>query len=142
MEKKKLKKAVIFIFLKDRKVLVEKRIRDAEKILKNQLIFPGGGLEEKDFDDLEVALKREIFEELGVSASKFSQLAKGLKIISAGKDASLHPFIIEAWENEIPEKILDKDVPLFWVDIEVMLESKIAPTKKIAELVKDYLENV
>lgn len=140
--KKKLNKAVIFIFLKDKKVLVEKRRKDEETVLEQQFIFPGGGLNEQDFENLEIALNREIIEELGVVPSKFLRLAEGLEILSVSKNTSLHPFIIESWENEIPEKILDKGDPLFWVDIEVMLSSKIEPTRKIAELVKQYLENV
>lgn len=138
--KKNLKKIAVFIFVKERKVLVEKRIKDEISILEGELMFPGGGLEDKDLDDIETALKREINEELGVIPTKFFPLKENWEILGTNKDVLLTPFIIESWENEIPEKILDEDDSLFWVDLDIMLSSKIEPTRKIAKLVKKYLE--
>lgn len=137
---KKLKKVAVFIFIKEGKVLVEKRLKDKVTILEGEYIFPGGGFEESDLD-IKNALLREIKEELGVIPTKFFPLHEDLEIIGANKDVSLHSFIVEEWENEIPEKILDEQDPLFWVDIEIMLNSKIGPTKQIAQLIKKYLEN-
>ena len=138
MKKRDLKKVAVFIFIKDGKVLVEKRLKDEVEILNGEYIFPGGGINSEE--DLETALKREVMEELGIILYKFQNLAQDLEIIGANKDVSLHPFLIEEWENEIPEKILDEDDPLFWVDLEVMLNSKIAPTRKIAKLIEQYLK--
>ncbi len=142
MVKKNLKKIAVFIFIKEKKVLVEKRLKDEVKILEGEYIFPGGGMKEDDFENIETALKREILEELGVIPSSFTPLAEDLRIIGANKDVSLHPYLVESWQNDIPEKILDEDDPLFWVDLDIMLNSKIEPTRKIAQLVKKYLENV
>lgn len=128
-------RVVIFIFQDGEKILIERRS------LKNfsglQYLIPGGEVETDE--DLEQALKREIKEELGVTALEFTPLPspeiKGLN------NQLLLPFLINKWEGQLPEFVLDKGDPLEWLEMDQVLETAIEPTRKIIESLKVFLKN-
>lgn len=137
-KKKTFKNVVVFIFLKKNKILVEKRITDEISILSGQLLLPGGGVDE--LEDLETALVREVKEELGITPLEFILIPTSEDIYGVKEGVILRPFLINKWEGEIPEKILDEEDPLFWVDLEIMSNSQIEPTKKIINALKTHLK--
>ncbi len=125
---------VILIFLKDGKILTEKRQLD---LFKNpQYLIPGGRVEIAEAP--ENAATREAFEELGIKISKFKPLPHKEKILGL-RGQTLISFIIEEWIGEFPETILDKGTPLFWVDFKEALTSKVKPTREIIIALKRYL---
>lgn len=125
---------VILIFFKEGRILTEKRKLDLFKT--PQYLIPGGTvkLEESPED----AIAREAFEELGIKISKFKMLLhkEGIKGL---KNQTLLPFIIEEWEGEFPNTILDKGTPLFWVSLEEALTSEVRPTREIIIALKNHL---
>ncbi len=132
---KQKKRVVIFLFIKDQKILIEKRY------LKNfgpdQYLIPGGGVKE-NIEDLEQALKREIVEELGIIPLEFTPLPTEERINGLNNQI-LIPYLINKWEGDFPTVILDKGNPLIWLTIDEVLNSPIIPTRKIIEALKNYL---
>ncbi len=125
---------VILIFFREGKILIEKRQIDIFKI--SQYLIPGGTVEPEE--NPEDAIIREAFEELGIKISKFKMLPHKKKIRGL-KNQTLLPFIIEEWEGEFPDTILDKGTPLFWVSLEEALTSKVKPTRDIIFALKNHL---
>ena len=125
---------VILIFLKDGKILIEKR--QLELFKSPQYLIPGGNV--KPGENIENAAIREAFEELGLNISKLKLLPLKKKIIGL-KGQSLVPFIVEKWFGKFPEIILDKGTPLFWVSLDEALTSEVKPTKEIILALKNHL---
>lgn len=129
-------RVVIFIFLSSGKILIEKRALkhfDGE-----QYLIPGGSVKE-DLESLEDALKREMMEELGVTPLDFLPLPyngdiKGLH------GQQLVPYIINKWEGNFPETILDKGNSLVWLGLDEVLATPVKPTRAIIEALKKYLQ--
>lgn len=125
---------IILIFFREGKILAEKRQMDLFKI--PQYLIPGGTVElEENPKD---AVVREALEELGIEVSKFKMLPHKKKIIGL-RNQTLLPFIIEEWEGEFPNTILDKGTPLFWISIDEALTSKVRPTREIIIALKNHL---
>ncbi len=126
-------KVVIFIFLDGKKILIEKRILNKFKGL--QFLIPGGIVEE--LEELEDALRREVEEELGITVLEFipipSSNIKGLN------NQLLIPFLINKWEGNLPNVILDKGNPLEWLPINEVLKTPVKPTLEIVTALKKYL---
>ncbi|MBI2086467.1 NUDIX hydrolase [Candidatus Daviesbacteria bacterium] len=131
---KKRAKVVICVFTDGEKILTEKRL--LENYSEWQTLIPGGGVE--DFETIEQALKREVFEELGVIPLEFIVLPKEEQILGLNNQIIV-PFLITKWQGELPEKILDSGNRLEWMIIEEVLNSPIKPTKKIVEALRKYL---
>ncbi len=128
---------VIFIFTKNQKILIEKRaLKDFEG---EQYLIPGGKV--KDLENLEQALERELMEELGVKALDFISLPKDSEILGL-KGQSLIPFLIQKWEGELPESILDRGNNLEWIEIEDVLKTPVKPTREITQALKEYLSKI
>lgn len=124
---------IILIFFRDGKILTEKRQMDLFKI--SQYLIPGGTVElEENPKD---AVVREALEELGIKVSKFKMLPHKKKIRGL-KNQTLLPFIIEEWEGEFPNTILDKGTPLFWVSLQEALTSEVKPTREIVKALKNH----
>lgn len=132
--KKKQLTVIISVFLNKGKVLTEKRLLENYKGL--QLLIPGGIME--DFETEEQTLVREVLEELGVKALKYEKLPVDQEIRGL-KNQLLIPFFIKKWEGSFPEIILDKGNRLEWINIDKVLNSPIAPTRKVVEALKKYL---
>lgn len=145
----KLSDAVVFILLdkKSSKVLLEKRPATEEYIEAD--IFPAGKVENKDGvadwvkdNNLTLcnALIREIGEELGVAPRWFHQLPQP-EIIFSPLGRIMYPFIVTDWgDKDLPDYILDNGHPIFWEDLDNVLDSPIPSVRKIAEDVKSFLQ--
>lgn len=129
--------AVYLIVNQEGKVLVEKRGIDEVKVLSGHFLFPGGGVREGE--TLEEALIRELEEELGIRALNYQKLEE--EILGITGKVTLKPFLITSWEGEIPEKILDEEDNLSWVELDFMLNSPLEPTRKIALALQNYLNS-
>lgn len=125
---------VISIFINNGKILVEKRILKPFETA--QYLIPGGIVEKGEA--LEDALRREILEELGVKITSFYPLPYKEKILGLNGQ-HLIPFIVNKWEGEISDIILDKGTPLFWIEFEEAIRSEVIPTRKIIEELKNHL---
>lgn len=132
----KNKRVVIFIFLKDRKILIEKRI--LKKFNGEKYLIPGGRVKESQ-EDLTQALKREVREELGITPLEFKLLPIEKKITGINGQL-LIPYLISRWEGQFPEKVLDRGNPLVWLELDEVLTTDIIPTQKIIEALKVYLK--
>lgn len=129
---------VIFILIRDKKILVEKR--PVEGFSNHQYLIPGGAI--NNSESMEEALKREMMEELGVMPIKFELLTQ--EEIPGLYDNILRPFVVSEWQGEIPPAILDKEdtYPLEWVKIETLLTIPNKGSKKIVQALKKYLSKV
>ena len=126
---------VIFIFLKNGKILIEKRaVKNYEG---QQYLIPGGRVK-KSLENLEQALTREIKEELGVDLLEFIPLPITEEITGI-HGQSLNPFLITSWEGDLPEVVLDRGNPLIWLTIDEVLTTPIIPTRKIIEALQLFL---
>lgn len=134
MSKPFITQVVIFIFIDGQKVLMEKRL--LKDFTGEQLLVPGGRVK-VDEKDLEVALKREAMEELGVTPLAFTPLPESA--IDGLGDSKLFPFVIHKWEGMFPDIVLDRGNSLVWVEIEEALKSEVIPTRKIIQALKGYL---
>ncbi len=126
---------IIAVFIKNEKVLVEKR--SLKNFEGEQYLIPGGKVK-GNLEDIEQALKREVLEELGVKILEFIPLSKTQRILGL-KGQELIPFLIQKWEGELPESILDKGNLLEWVEIEKALNTPVKPTREIVQVLKNYL---
>lgn len=126
--------AVILIFVKDDKVLLERRL--PEGTLPSHFLFPGGSIEEDEIDDPVKALKRESTEELGVTPIEFAPINS----LIGDTGTTLKPFIITRWKEKIADKILDRGNPLFWEKIDMVIKSPLPSVANMAKMVKEYLK--
>ncbi len=133
------KQIVLFSLFKDGQVLIEKRPLTGHH--GNQLLIPGGSVKEKEAEKLEDALKRELMEELGITPLEFIRLK--CEDIYTYKGVVMIPFLVNRWEGEIPSIGLDPEdpYPLEWVSLEVILNSPINSTKKVACALQKYVES-
>lgn len=131
---------VIFVLVKDNKILVEKR--PVEGFAKHQYLLPGGAINPEELENLEQALKREMIEELGVTPTKFELLTQ--EDIPGLFDHLLKPFIVSEWTGTLPQIGLDQEdsYPLEWVEIDTVLTTPIEGSRKIVQALKKYLAKV
>lgn len=137
----KSSRVVLFALIKDNQILVERR--PVRGFKKPQYLIPGGAINDVETEDLEIALKREMMEELGVIPERFELLTE--ENISGLYKNTLKPFIVHSWQGEIPQFVLDKEdpYPLEWIEINKALSFfPIKPTKKIIEVIKNYLSKI
>jgi len=87
--------------------------------------FPGGKLE-RDESPAE-ALKREIFEELGVVVSKYRQWTTR-RVVEKNKITTLYFFLITSWNGMVEGK---EDQELQWVDLTTYKATKVLPPNQI-----------
>lgn len=134
MKKNNLNKVAILIFTDGKKILMEKRtIRGFDK---DQHIIPGGVIEEEE--SLEMAVKREAMEELGITPLDFVALPYEEDIYGID-GVLLKPFIISNWEGNFPKAILDEGNLIEWIEIKEALNSPVISTKKIVQALEKYL---
>lgn len=124
---------VILLVLRNGQLLLEKRQFNRQE----NLVPPGGRIEQHELENLELAAVREAKEELGITPTKLTALFENQEFYSEiGK--SLKPFLITEWEGEFPEKVLDTDAPLVWQDLEEILKSPLSSVAKMAQAVIDF----
>lgn len=119
---------VTCVFVKDGKVLVEKRPQDDE-LEGGEYHFPAGHVD--GGETLEEAIVREMEEELGVQIRNYRYLKK-LPYRSSGKDFVVHYFVCSDWKGRIKSRndagelfwlsLKDKDKFSFEKDIEIVKE--------------------
>ena len=128
---------VIFVLIKKKKILVEKR--PVKGFSEDQYLLPGGAINEGELLNLDLALKREMMEELGVKPTKYKLLSN--KGVNGIFDNLLKPFLVWEWDGEIPKIGLDEDdpYPLNWVEMDIMLNSPIEGSRKIILAIKKHL---
>jgi 8-oxo-dGTP pyrophosphatase MutT (NUDIX family) len=136
------REAVVFVFFKDNKVLVEKRAKG--NTFEGLKIFPSGKVEVKDIDgDLDYrveALRREVWEELGVIPTKFRLILA--KVYPREVNMLLHCFLITEWQGQIEtNRVAEKGV-FEWMDLSrAEKEMPLESSKEIIASAKSVLED-
>ena len=124
------------VFLKDNKVLLEKR-KKKEDNYANLWAFPGG---HKEYgEDIKKALYREMSEELGVKIKKCQFLDKFEAIDPTSKKTYKHnAFLCLKWDGKISKT--KEEEGLKWVDVKNIKRFKISkPTLRIIEKLKNSI---
>lgn len=132
----KSKEGVMMIFFKNGRLLVERRGQKSS--ISGKVVFPGGAVEESEKNHAEnylhVTLKREAFEELGVTGLKFDFI-RTLEVERSERyklpDLIFHYFLVTAWEGRIPDDGEDGE-KLFWIDSESISELSFEEDRKLA----------
>lgn len=125
---------IVFTIFQDNLVLVEKRAK--ESTFPEELLFPGGSVEESE--TLEQTFFREVEEETGIQVLEYKKIPTS-KTIYGYKGLVVNPFLITKYKGEIPENVLDKGNPLLWVEFTQTLNSKIKPVQEVALAIKEFL---
>lgn len=136
MKKSRLTYVVLLIFTDGKKIFIEKRAING--FPKDQYLFPGGVVEQAELNNLEVTLKREAMEELGVKPLDFVALSNNGEIFGLG-GVKLKPFVITRWEGNLPQTIIDEGNPTIWVEIDEVLNCSFEPSRKVAKALKKHL---
>ena len=133
------KKVVLMVFYdpKTQKVLSEKRPADHPHY-PNQTTFPTGTVDQADNGNVKATLKREAYEELGITPKEFTSLASS-PIYVEKANVLLFPFMITKWEGAFPKTILDKGNKLVWETLDEVSKSPIITRPKIVALIKEYI---
>lgn len=126
---------VIMLIVKDNKILLEQRSLDSA--LAGHFLPPGGKIEMSEINCPKEACLREATEELGITLTEFSYLGD----ILGETGRLLKPFIITKWDGKIPEKILDKGNPLFWVKIDEFSKSPLPSLQEFSKLIENHFKN-
>ena len=126
--------SVVFVFLKDSRVLVEARRQKNGSVI---WCFPGGAIEETDAidaDDYVIhALEREVQEETGITVFEPDHLRSA----PIGNIESVyHFFIIREWSGAIPGRVMDTKHLLKWVEIDEYKETVVPP------VFRDFAESI
>ena len=135
-----LPQAVVFIFFdsENNKVLAEKRRADA-KAHPNEVIFPSGKIDKTDCGDAVKCLLRETMEEIGVVPTEYVELIGKMSVYTDRKEFVLRPFLITAWDGDIPDRVMDKGNPLIWQTLEEARNSKVKSKIQITKLIDDHM---
>lgn len=104
------RQAVVFMLVRDGKLLVEKRRKD-KKHLPGVVVIPGGSIEEGETP--EQAVKREVEEELGVTPTAMAYLCTLRQ--RKESDVLLHFYTVNAWTGNISVK---EAVDVSWIGLD------------------------
>jgi len=123
-----LNEGVLFVFIQDGKILCEERMING----KTNKYITGGRCEPIDFnsdDYLLATLHREVREELGVAVLNYRFIGN-----YPFKQYLFHTCIVDNWEGEIPDKILDNGRPTHWVNArEFVPNINLIPLRNLLE---------
>lgn len=128
-----MKKAVIFILVKDDRVLMEQRT--FSEMYANVLVYPGGNVEEGETE--EEAFIREAKEELSITPVSYQKLENAEYI--SNNNVSVTPFLVLEWEGQVPEIVLDQGNPLVWLTFDEVKESGLERVREIINKVEQLL---
>lgn len=114
---------VVIVLISERKLLCEIRSKE-KRVYPGFLMCPGGHLEEGE--SLEECFKREVFEEFGVVAKKFSFLFSFSDEDSFSKKRFLHNFfLLEEFDGKLQRS--RESLELQWLSYEEILQFKNVP---------------
>lgn len=128
------------VFLKGRKVLLEKRRPDEDNYA-GFLAFPGGHHEKGE--TIRQTLRREMKEELDVDVKEFSCIGEFDDIDPTSKNHYRHnAFLCTGWDGEITET--REQERIMWVDISQLhlMEGISRPTREAAEKLKGEIDGI
>ncbi len=135
--------AVVFLFIKQKKVLLEFRPFGQ----KEEMHIPGGGIEhfDKAVDEkyAQIAMKREVEEELGNQINILEYHYAG-NTIRSETGSRYFTFLITKWDGEVPSHIKEEGEPdsrLEWIDIDQAIKLANTDVRTFALLkAKEYIE--
>ncbi len=126
-----MREAVAFILVRDGSFLVERR-KETEKLDPGMVNIPGGHIE--DGEDAEVALRREMMEELSIVPIDHEYVST--KVHSSTYDIRIPFFSVTSWAGEIRANEAEE---LMWVPFErrgeLALEADLAA-------IDDYVRSI
>jgi 8-oxo-dGTP diphosphatase len=111
-------KGAVGIVFKDGKVLIDLRLMQKTGV--NLWEFPGGSIEQGE--SLEDAVKRELFEELGIHAKKVVWLGAKNHGVHWGNTELEHYFLVEEFSGEPYPKSKEEVVDIKWVRPEELVD--------------------
>ena len=127
---------ITYILTRDDRFLAEKR--SPNSLFANHVMFPGGTVEKHESDDIEIALRREVVEELGVEILEYTAIPVSERIYGRN-NATINPFLVTNWRGDLPDRILDTGAELLWTDIHAMINSPLEVVTRVAIALRDYL---
>ena len=121
---------VVGVIMNQDKFLVERRESD-EKLDPNVVCLPGGHVRKNE--SLEAALKREMFEELGIKVKEAKFIRKSFYIASNGERQNAYCFLVVEYEGK---PVCKSAKEVYWEDkIEnLSLEVDKKTIKKLKEI--------
>ena len=130
-----MKQVVAALILRENKILICQRMPDQTLPLKWE--FPGGKIEPGEAQD--VALRRELDEELGIQATIGAKIATIAHTYGNGSAVELHFFVVTKFAGEIENRIFHEvrwaektDLPAYdFLEADVALVQEIAAGKML-----------
>lgn len=109
MDQQRLLDCIAFLLIKNHQVLAEKR-KLTKQIVPGVLALPGGHMERGE--EPEEALRRELWEELGIHPTSMTYICTLLH--RAQEFRKLHYFVVDDWQGEISNR---EAAALLWVPL-------------------------
>ncbi|MBD3354859.1 NUDIX domain-containing protein [Candidatus Woesearchaeota archaeon] len=125
------------VFIKDGKVLIEKRKKDEDNYA-GLWAFPGGHKNKEE--KIEETLLREMNEELNIDISSYKFIGTFENIDPTSKESYQHnAFLCDRWSGKITET--EEEEGIKWIEIEEIKELKDVskPTLQVLEKLKDMV---
>jgi 8-oxo-dGTP diphosphatase len=131
MSQTRIKQVVAAVIIQDNKILICQRTEAQAMPLKWE--FPGGKVEQDE--DLKDALRRELDEELGITATIGTRITVIRHTYKGGNGVELHFYRVDQYERELQNRIFND---LRWVDRTELpgydfLEADVAFIQKISK---------
>ena len=128
---------VMAIFLKDNKVLLEKRKAEEDNYA-GVYAFPGGHAEEGE--EIEDALQREMKEELNIQVKKYQLIGEFEDIDPTSQERYIfNVFLCKEWEGEIKDTAEEESI--IWVELDEVnkLENVSEPVFDMIKKLKEVI---
>ncbi len=125
------------VFVKDGKVLLEKRKKDEDNYA-GLWAFPGGHKDKKE--KIEETLLREMKEELNIEISSYKFIGAFENVDPTSKEPYQHnAFLCDRWKGKITET--EEEEGIRWIDIEKVkeMEEVSKPTLQVLEKLKEMV---
>jgi 8-oxo-dGTP pyrophosphatase MutT (NUDIX family) len=123
-------KVISYTLYSKSRVLVERRPL-GNYYAPGELVFPGGRIESSDTSPI-TAFYRELREETGLKPGSFARLTP---VVRLDQDINIIPFLLYTWEGDVPNHVLDKGNPFYWLTLKEMQQSTRIEIATIANLI-------